>query len=400
MKRRKFLELATKGAVGGTAMGLAAACTTATAPVPATVASEAPKQADAPATTATEAPAQSAPAVTGPAQTFEWKMATSWPVSLDTIYGGAVIFAERVAAMTGGKFKITPEAAGKLAPATQVLDVVQQGAVQMGHTASYYYIGKSWVCAFATAVPFGFNLQQQNAWLFEGGGLKLIQDVYAKKFNVINFPAGNTACQWGGWFRKEINNVNDLKGLKMRIPGIGGQVMAKLGVNVVTKAGGEIFQALQTGEIDAAEWVNPYDDEKLGFNKVCQFAYYPGWWEPAPTLDVMINLNEWKKLPAEYQEIVKTAAHEANTVMPARYDAKAPEALERLIAAGVQFKPYPQDILTAARDATFALIDEKAAADADVKAVYDSWKTFRAKEYKFHSLSEGTFRAFADSQVK
>jgi TRAP-type mannitol/chloroaromatic compound transport system substrate-binding protein len=393
MKRRRFLEIAAKGAVGGAAMGLAAACTTTAAPVPAT-------QAASNAGSATEAPANKAPAVTGPAQAFEWKMATSWPVSLDTIYGGAQVFAERVSAMTGGKFKIVPEAAGKLAPATQVLDVVQQGAVQAGHTASYYYIGKSWVCAFATAVPFGFNLQQQNAWLFEAGGLKLIQDIYAKKFNIINFPAGNTAAQWGGWFRKEITSVNDLKGLKMRIPGIGGQVMAKLGVNVVTKAGGEIFQALQTGEIDAAEWVNPYDDEKLGFNKVCNFAYYPGWWEPAPTLDVMFNLNEWNKLPAEYQEIVKTAAHEANTIMPARYDAKAPDALQRLIDAGVKFLPYPDDILNAARDATFALLDEKAAGDADVKAVYDSWKAFRTKEYKFHSFTESAFRKFSDSQVK
>ncbi len=391
MKRRKFLEIATKGAVGGAAMGLAAACTTATTTVPVTVASE---------TAAANAPATKAPAVTGPAQTFEWKMATSWPVSLDTIYGGAQVFCERVAAMTGGKFKITPEAAGKLAPATQVLDVVQQGAVQIGHTASYYYIGKSWVCAFATSIPFGLTLQQQNAWLFEGGGLKLIQDIYAKKFNVIHFPAGNTAAQWGGWFRKEINSVADLKGLKMRIPGIGGQVMAKLGVNVVTKPGGEIFQALQTGEIDAAEWVNPYDDEKLGFNKVCEFAYFPGWWEPAPTLDVMFNLNEWNKLPAEYQEIVKSAAHEANTIMPARYDSKAPEALERLLSSGVKLRAYPKDILDAAREATFALLEEKAAADPDVKTVYESWKGFREKVYKFHSYTESAFRTFADTQVK
>jgi TRAP-type mannitol/chloroaromatic compound transport system substrate-binding protein len=395
MNRRKLLEIAAKGAVGGVAMGIASACTTATTAVPATVASAPAAAPEA----ATQAPAAAAPAQASGLPSIEWKMATSWPVSLDTIYGGAVVFADRVSALTGGKFKIVPEAAGKLAPALQVLDVVQQGAVQIGHTAAYYYIGKSWVCAFATAIPFGFNLQQQNSWLFEGGGLKQIQDIYAKKFNIINFPAGNTAAQWGGWFRKEVNTAADLQGLKMRIPGIGGQVMAKLGVNVVTKAGGEIFQALQTGEIDAAEWVNPYDDEKLGFNKVCEFAYYPGWWEPAPTLDVMVNLNEWNKLPVEYQEAIKTASHEANTIMPARYDAKAPEALERLIAAGVKLRPYSKEILDAARTATFALLDEKAAADPDVKAVYDNWKAFRDRIYKFHSFSEGAFRTYSDSQV-
>ncbi len=383
MNRRKLLEVAMKGAVGGVAMGLASACTTNNVAAPAATA--------APVAAEPAKPQQpAAPAITGPAQAFEWNIATSWPVSLDTIYGGAVHFAERVGKMTGGKFKITPRPAGdpQGAPALQVLDAVSQGGSQMGHTASYYYIGKSWVCAFATGVPFGMTMQQHNAWLFEGGGLKLIQEIYAKKFNVINFPAGNTACQWGGWFSKDINNVNDLKGLKMRLGGTGSAVMSKLGVNSVTVAGGEIFQALQTKTIDAAEWVGPYDDEKLGFYKVAKICYYPGWWEPAPTLDVIINLNEWNKLPAEYKEIVQSAAHDANTIMPARYDAKSPEAVDRLLKEGVSFKPFPQDVMDAAKKAALEVFDEQSAKDPDVKKVYDNYRAFQANVVKYHSYAE------------
>ena len=230
---------------------------------------------------------------------IQWQMATSWPPSLDTIFGGAQVLADRVAALTGGKFKISPRAAGEVAPPLEVLDVVSQGAVQCGHTASYYYIGKSPVLAFGTTVPFGLTAQQQNAWLYEGGGLAKLQEIYAKKFNLIQFPAGNSGMQMGGWFRKEVTTLNDLKGLKMRIPGLGGQVMAKLGVTVQTLGGGEIFQALQTGAIDATEWVGPYDDEKLGLNKIAKFYYYPGWWEPGSTFELQINLNEWNKLPTQ-----------------------------------------------------------------------------------------------------
>ncbi len=323
--------------------------------------------------------------------TIEWQMATSWPTSLDTIFGGAQIFAERVAALTSGKFKITPRAAGELAKGTEVLDVVSSGAVPIGHTASYYYVGKSWATAFGTALPFGLNAQQQNAWLYDGGGLKLLQDFYAKKFNVIQWPAGNTGVQMGGWFRKEINTVADLQGLKMRIPGLGGQVMSKLGVQVQTLAGGEIFQALQTGAVDAAEWVGPYDDAKLKFNEVAQFYYYPGWWEPGPTLEVEINLDEWNKLPTFYQEVVKSAAYEANLGMLARYDARNNQALEALVAGGVKLTPYSQEILDAAEKAAFELYDAKAAEDADFKAIYDNWKAFRDRVHKWHLINEYGF---------
>lgn len=344
----------------------------------------------------------SSPTKTAPANlpNIQWQMATSWPPALDTIFGGAQVLADRVAALTGGKFKISPRAAGEVAPPLEVLDVVSQGAVQCGHTASYYYIGKSPVLAFGTTVPFGLTAQQQNAWLYEGGGLAKLQEIYAKKFNLIQFPAGNTGTQMGGWFRREVSTLNDLKGLKMRIPGLGGQVMAKLGVTVQTLGGGEIFQALQTGAIDATEWVGPYDDEKLGLNKIAKFYYYPGWWEPGATLEMQINLNEWNKLPPQYREAIKTAAYESNATMLARYDARNNEALQRLLSSGIQLRPYSEEILQAAEKASFALYDDFAAKDTDFKAVYQQWKQFRDRIYAWDKLNQGSFTNFVYSQIK
>lgn len=397
MKRREFLELFAKGAVGGAAIGLVGcnnqnANSNNTAETNNAVANNNTNTAN---TNATNTAANTA-AQSSDLPTIEWQMATSWPVSLDTIYGGAEVFAQRVSAMTEGKFVITPRAAGELAPGTQVLDVVSEGAVQCGHTASYYYVGKSPVTAFGTALPFGLTAQQNNAWLYEGGGLALLQQFYADKFNVIQFPAGNTGAQMGGWFRKEINTVADLQGLKMRIPGLGGQVMAKLGVNVQLLPGGEIFAALDTGAIDAAEWVGPYDDEKLGLNTVAEFYYYPGWWEPGPTLEVEINLDEWNKLPPVYQEIVKTAAFEANMTMLARYDARNNEALQRLVDSGTQLRAYSNEILEAASAAAEELYAEFSATDADFKTIYDQWNAFRARVRGWNNLNEGSFNSFVN----
>ena len=396
MKRRDFLRGAAVGVIGGLGMTLAA-CSNAPAAAP-TSAPAAGAPTDAPAA-ATSAPQAQAPAQGSSMPAVEWEMATSWPQSLDTIYGGAVVTAERVAAMTNGMFQITPRVAGELAPATQVLDVVSQGAVAAGHTASYYYIGKSPVTAFGTAIPFGFTAQQQNAWLYEAGGLGQMQEIYARLFNVIQFPAGNTGTQMGGWFRKEINSVADLNGLKMRIPGLGGQVMTKLGVTVQVLGAGEIFQALQTGAVDAAEFVGPYDDEKLGFNQVAEFYYYPGWWEPGPSLEVEVNLDEWNKLPKEYQEILKTACHEANTIMLARYDARNNEALGRLIAGGTKLRAYSDEILGAAEKAAFELYDEFAAKDADFKVVYEPWKAFRERIYRWMKLNQTAFESYLYSKI-
>lgn len=378
MNRREFLQTVATRTVAATAFGIAAGC----AAQEVGVAPQAP-----------EAVAQdsSLPELT-------WDMPTSWPTALDTIFGGASAFANAVSAMTGGKFKINPRAAGEVAPGLEVLNVVQEGAFPIGHTASYYYIGKSPVTAFGTVLPFGLNAQQQNAWLYGGGGLKLMQDAYAKLFNVIQFPAGNTGVQMGGWFRKEINTVADLQGLKMRIPGLGGQVMAKLGVTVQTIAAGEIFQALQTGAIDAAEWVGPYDDEKLGLHKAAQFYYYPGWWEPGPSLEVQINLDEWNKLPAVYQEIVKSASYVANATMFAGYDTLNGVALQSLLSQGVQLRPYSQEIMEAGEKAAFELYDELAAKDADFKTIYEEWKKFRESIYAWHYISEGGFNRYIYSK--
>jgi TRAP-type mannitol/chloroaromatic compound transport system substrate-binding protein len=332
--------------------------------------------------------------------TLEWNMATSWPVSLDTIFGGAKTVAERVAAMTNGKFKINPRAGGELAKATEVLDVVSSGAVPIGHTASYYYVGKSPVTAFGTALPFGLTAQQQNAWLYYGGGLQALQEFYAKKFNVIQFPAGNTGTQMGGWFRKEINTPDDLKGLKMRIPGLGGQVMTKLGVTVQVIPGGEIFQALQTGAVDAAEWVGPYDDSKLGLNKVAQFYYAPGWWEPGASLEIQINLNKWKELPVEYQEILKTAAAEANITMLSNYESKNGAALADLVGGGTQLATFSPEILNAAETAAFQLYDEFSAKDEDFKKIFAQWKDFRQNVSSWNKTNEFAYVTFLYSTLK
>jgi TRAP-type mannitol/chloroaromatic compound transport system substrate-binding protein len=403
MKRRSFL----RGAAAGSAALTLAACAgapqapgTSEAPSGAAEATTAPGAAtEAPAAASTEAPQAQAPAQGAELPTLAWQMATSWPVALDTIFGGAQTVADRVSAMTNGKFKITPRAAGELAPGTQVLDVVSQGAVEMGHTASYYYVGKTPVTAFGTALPFGLNAQQQNAWLYDGGGLEALQRVYAEKFNVIQFPAGNTGVQMGGWFRKEINTVADLQGLKMRIPGLGGQVMTKLGVTVQVLAGGEIFQALQTGAVDAAEWVGPYDDEKLGFQQVAQFYYAPGWWEPGPTLEIEIGLDKWNELPAEYQEIVKTAAAEANITMLARYEARNRSALRSLVDGGVQLRTYSPEIMEAAMNAANELYEEFSAQDADFKAIYEPWQEFRGAIYEWNKLNETAFTSFVYSKM-
>jgi len=401
------LKRASLATVAGTT-GFLVGCNTGqpvveSAPAPATAPDE--SQESSTAAEGTEAPVVPAEEVAEAAAQdsalpeLSWQMATSWPVALDTIFGGAQVFAERVSALTGGKFKIEPRAAGELAPGLEVLNVVEQGAVQCGHTASYYYVGKSPITAFGTALPFGLNAQQQNAWLYEGGGLQMLQDLYAEKFGVIQFPAGNTGTQMGGWFRREISSVADVQGLKMRIPGLGGQVMSKLGVTVQALPGGEIFQALQTGAIDAAEWVGPYDDEKLGLHQATGFYYYPGWWEPGPSLEVQIGLNEWNNLPEIYKEAVKTAAFEANTTMLARYDARNNEALQRLLQEGITLTPYSDEILTAAEEASFELFDELSAQDADFKAVFDEWIQFRDRVYAWHNIAESGFTRYVFSNI-
>jgi TRAP-type mannitol/chloroaromatic compound transport system substrate-binding protein len=317
----------------------------------------------------------------------QWRMAASWPQSLDVLYGAAQLVCDRVAALTSGRFTIDLFAAGEIVPALQVLDSVQTGAVECGHTASYYYLGKNPALAFGTAVPFGLNAQQQNAWFYHGGGLELMQNLYSD-FGVINFPAGNTGTQMGGWFKREINSLSDLAGLKMRIPGMGGEVMQRLGVNVQVIPGGEIYLALERGAVDAAEWVGPHDDEKLGLQDTAQFYYYPGWWEPGASLEVQINRSSWDSLPSEYQAALQTACYEANLNMLSAYESLNGAALQRLIDQGTLLKPYTEDILAAGQTAAFELYEDNAAQDATFKQVYEQWSAFRSEILRWNSINQ------------
>src|SRR5512147_2310981 len=312
-----------------------------------------------------------APAVSGGPE-VKWRLASSFPKSLDTIYAAAEVISERVASATGGKFQIQVFAAGEIVPAFGVVDAVQNATVECCHTAPYYFFGKDPTFAFACAVPFGMNARQQNAWMYHGGGMDLMREFF-KDYNIINFPAGNTGAQMGGWFRKEIKTVADLKGLKMRIGGTGGLPLAKLGVVPQQIPGGDIYPALEKGTIDAAEWVGPYDDEKLGFNKVAQFYYYPGWWEGGPQLSVYVNQAQWDSLPKTYQAVLESACAEANVLMLAKYDAQNMPALRRLIQGGTKLKPFSKEIMEAAYKAAFEVYDETAAANAKFKTIYEAW---------------------------
>ncbi|MBE9100258.1 TRAP transporter substrate-binding protein [Vacuolonema iberomarrocanum] len=326
---------------------------------------------------------------------LSWRMATSWPQALDTIYGGAQTVSDRVKELTSGRFTIEPYAAGEIVPGLEVLDAVQARTVECGHTASYYYVGKNPALAFGTTVPFGLNAQQQNAWFYHGGGLDAMHNLYAD-FNVINFPAGNTGVQMGGWFNREVNSIADLQGLKMRIPGLGGEVMAALGVNVQVLPGGEIFLALDRNAIDAAEFVGPYDDEKLGLADAAEFYYYPGWWEPGATLELQVNRQAWESLPTEYQEAIKTAAFEANLNMLSKYDALNGAALKRLVDRGVKLTPYSDEILQAAEQASFEIYEQNASNDATFKEIYDAWRTFRDDVYGWNRINELSFSRFVN----
>ncbi|MEB3340554.1 TRAP transporter substrate-binding protein [Okeania sp.] len=327
-------------------------------------------------------------------QEIKWRMTTSWPKSLDTLFGGSQRICDRVADLSNGKFTITPYQAGEIVGGLEVLDAVQQGTVECGHTSSYYYRGKNPALVFATSVPFGLTAQQQNAWLYHGGGLETIQKIYAD-FNIINFPAGNTGAQMGGWFREEIRSLADLNGLKMRIPGIGGDVMSKLGVNVQVLPSGEIYLALERGTIDAAELSGPYDDEKLGFYKAAKYYYYPGWWEPGPTIDALVNLDTWNKLPQEYQEIFQTAATEVNLNMLAQYDTLNSEALPRLIEKGVQLKAFTPEIMEVAQKFTLEILEENASKDQGFKEVYEQWQKFREQVFNWNKVNELSFAQFS-----
>lgn len=326
-----------------------------------------------------------------------WRLASSFPKALDTIFGAADEFAKQVKAMSGGKFEISTHAGGELMPALGVVDGVQNGTVEMCHTAPYYFHGKDEVFALGCAIPFGLNSRQMTAWMYEGNGLKLMREFYAK-YNIINFPGGNTGAQMGGWYRKEIKSVADLKGMKFRVGGFAGRVFERMGGVPQNIPGGEIYQALEKGTIDAAEWVGPYDDQKLGFHKVAPHYYYPGWWEGGPQLDFFINQKAFNALTPEFKAIVENAAANAHVDMQAKYDGRNPKALKELVGVGAKLHPFPDDVLALAFKESMALYAEISAKNPAWKKIYDDYSRFRADSNQWFRFTEARFDSFMQRQ--
>jgi len=347
-----------------------------------------------PAAPAASASAPGAPAVIGSNPAVEWRLASSFPKSLDTIYGGAELLSQRVKELTDGKFNIKVFAAGEIVPGLQVLDAVQNQTVQIGHTAGYYYFGKNPTLCFDTTIPFGLTARQQNAWMMQGNGMKLMREFF-KEYNVVNFMGGNTCAQMGGWFRKEIKTVADLQGLKYRVAGFAGVVLARLGVVPQQIAGGDIYPALEKGTIDAAEWVGPYDDEKLGFYKVAPYYYYPGWWEGSAQLSFYASQPEYDKLPQLYKRALETATIEAHTNMMAKYDTVNPQALARLLENGVKLRPFSKEIMEACFKATQEAYADESAKNASFKKIFDDWRVFRNNEAAWFNVAEQAFSQFS-----
>jgi TRAP-type mannitol/chloroaromatic compound transport system substrate-binding protein len=290
-------------------------------------------------------------------------------------------------------------AAGEIVPPLQIMDAVQQGTIQAGYTAGYYYIGKSPALAFDSTVPFGLNARQQISWLYHGGGMDLLREVYSD-FGIVQFPCGNTGAQMGGWFRRPVSTLSDLQGLRMRIPGIGGEIMSRLGSTVQVLGGPDIYPALERGAIDATEWVGPYDDEKLGFYQIAPNYYMPGWWEPGPTLTFQVNRAAYDELPVAYQEMLAEVCKEVNLDTLARYDAENPKALQTLIQQhGVQVRSFPRDVIEAAWRETNAYFDAQAAANAEFARVYDSFKAFRDLSFPFFAGNEQEYAAAAFARI-
>jgi TRAP-type mannitol/chloroaromatic compound transport system substrate-binding protein len=333
------------------------------------------------------------PAIAQSSPEIRWRLSSGFPKSLDTLFGASELLAKYVGEATDGRFQIQPFASGEIVGTAQAIDAVGNATVEIAHTCSYYYVGKDPTFAIGTAIPFGLNSRQMNAWLYHGGGNDLLNEFYAK-YNLYGLPAGNTGAQMGGWFRKEIKSTQDLQGLKFRIAGLAGQVMAKLGAVPQQIAGGDLYPALERGTIDAAEWVAPYDDEKLGFYRVAPFYYYPGFWEGGPTIHFYVNLQKWQELPKGYQAALQAAAGYANVDMQAKYDAGNPPALRRLVANGAQLRPFSQDIMEASYKAANEIYDELSATNAAFKKIFESYRAFRGEEYLWFQVAEYTYDNF------
>jgi TRAP-type mannitol/chloroaromatic compound transport system substrate-binding protein len=341
--------------------------------------------------------AGAAPAIVHADENIRWRLASSFPRSLDTIFGAAEVFAKKVKELSSGKFEISIHAGGELMPPFGVVDGVQNGTVQMAHTAPYYFFGKNEVFALGCAIPFGLNSRQMTSWMIEGNGLKLMREFY-REYNIINFIGGNTGAQMGGWYRKEIKSIADMKGLKFRVGGFAGKVIERMGGVPQNIPGGEIYQALEKGTIDAAEWVGPYDDQKLGFNKVAPNYYYPGWWEGGPQLDFYINTKAYEGLSAEYKAIIEAASAVAHIDMQAKYDARNPAALKQLVATGTRLFRFPKDVMEAAFKESMGLYSDISAKNPHWKKIYEDFANFRRDENLWFRFAEAGFDDFMQVQ--
>jgi len=327
------------------------------------------------------------PVTAQPMPEVRWRLTSSFPKSLDTIYGTAQTLARYVAEGTDNKFQIQTFASGEIVPGLQALDAVSTGTVECAQTPTYYYIGKQPALAFGTGIPFGLNARHQTAWWHFGGGAEIINEVLAK-FNVYGLLCGNSGTQMGGWFRQEIKTVADLRGLKFRIGGLGGHVLARLGAVPQQIAGGDVYPALERGTIDAAEFVGPYDDEKLGYYKVARYYYYPGWWEGGAMLHLIVNLEAWRALPKHYQAVVNHAAEAAHNWMLAKYDLVNPPALKRLITGGAEVRAFPPSVLDACYKAANEYYAETAAKNPLFKKALDSHHAFRGESLFYWQIAE------------
>jgi len=337
--------------------------------------------------------ALAAPAIVKAQPTVRWRCSSGFPKALDTIYGSAEDAAKRISEATGGRFQITVAPAGEIVPMPQAADAVAAGTVECSHTAAFYYVGKDPTWAFGSCIPFGMNYRQMNAWWLEGGGDKLFND-WLRPQGMRYILGGNTGAQMGGWFRKEINTMEDVRGLKMRIPGLGGRLFQAVGAVPQQIPGGDIYPALERGTIDAAEWVGPYDDEKLGFNKVARFYYHPGFWEGGAALGWLVNNRAWDALTPEYRAIFWAAVKESNAHMMAMYDARNAPALRRLIAGGTQVRAFPQPVMEGFFRAAQTMYTEMGSTNANFKRMYDHYSKFQRETVSWMRFTENAFDDF------
>ncbi len=331
------------------------------------------------------------PAVAAAVQKYKWKMVTTWPKNFPGLGTGANNLAKLITEMSGGRIEVKVYGAKELVPAFEVFDAVSRGTAEMGHGAAYYWKGKSEAAQFFAAVPYGLTAQEMNGWLYHGGGMALWMKIY-ERFNLVPAAAGNTGVQMGGWFNKEINSLQDLKGLKMRIPGLGGEVLKRAGGTPVNLPGGELYTSLQSGAIDATEWVGPYNDLAFGLYKAAKYYYYPGWHEPGSTLEAMINKDAFSKLPKDLQSIVMNACKVVNQDMLAEYTARNNTALHTLVNEHkVDLRPFPDDVLAKLRQLSDEVVAEVAAKNKLTKEVYESFRTFRDQVMEWHKVSEQSY---------